>query len=105
MPCSVRRLASPAFLLQPPFCAGMLNMGCAFPDVDRHDGMMASTLAPIVLAVLMHARFHVKRQQLVKKRADPLLVTALEQGHYSLLLMLAYVVFPGTSKSVFETFA
>ena len=88
-----------------PLCTGMLNMGCAFPDVDRHDGMMASTLAPIVLAVLMHARFHLKRRQLVKKRADPLLVTAIEQGHYSLLLMLAYVVFPGTSKSVFETFA
>ena len=83
----------------------MLNLGCTFPGVDRHDGMLVSTLMPITIAVLMQARLHFKRRKLVKKQADSALVSRMEQGHYSLLLMLAYAVFPGTSKSVFETFA
>ena len=80
-------------------------MGCAFPAVDRHDGMMVSTLVPLAIALSMQARFHYKRRQLAKKHAEPATPAALEQGHYSLLLMLAYAVFPGTSKSIFETFA
>ena len=80
-------------------------MGCVFPNVDRLSGMLASTLVPVAIALLMQARFAIKHHLLKKRQVEQTSLAALEQGHYSLLLMLAYGVFPGTSKSIFETFA
>ena len=85
----------------------MINMGCVLPSVDHHHGMLAATLTPIAIALFLHARFVHNRRKLAQfsLEAGRESLPQLEQAHYSLLLVLAYVVFPDASKSVFQTFA
>lgn len=78
----------------------ILSAGC-FVDVDFHERLLASTIAPLVGMAILGVTYAVATR---RNRGSKHALSNVRQKHLSMVLLLTFVVYSSVSSTLFQTF-